>query len=319
MQKQLNAWTNSLLNLGKKVRDKKATLPHLLFAGPPGTGKTSAAKALILEMYGEDFRILELNASDDRGIKTVREQVKSYCQTQAWDGALNIVFLDEADGLTADAQGALRRIMEKYARNTRFILSCNFSNRIIDPVRGRCAVMNFYALKSHDIKMFLLKVAKEEGVQISKSAAMLIAQLSKGDLRSALNAMHFLAQSQDEPIKDADVYEYGWRVDIEEIRKLLFLCLKTKELKTNDDVNERLDEIDKALQKLYEHGLTDRNMVDATYLAITTIHTSAKTKAKLFKDIGELDYRITIGANPYVQIRAFFYGLLYGKIRRKKK
>ena len=128
--------------------------PHLLFAGPPGTGKTTAAMALTKDIFGQDFRqnLLEMNASDERKLESIRTKVKQFARTQPYGcAAFKIIFLDEADALTNDAQGALRRIMEQYAETCRFILSCNYSSKIIEPIQSRCAVFRFRPLSDADV------------------------------------------------------------------------------------------------------------------------------------------------------------------------
>lgn len=306
-----------LTKLAENIKLGKATLPHLLLSGPGGVGKTSAVKAFVNDIYGDisGYKMLELNASDERGIDVIRDKVKNFCRTAPWENALNIVFLDEADGLTEKAQQALRRTMERYSRTTRFFLACNYITKIIDPIRGRCAILHFYPLSTFEVKSQLKNISLAEEVKVSLSALEFIAQRCKGDMRASINALQFLAMSQDSEITEKDIYEYGWKIDLVEVDELIRLCYMTKAIKNEDDLNVRLQEIDRKLQKFYEHGASDQNFVEALYLSVMALKLKPRNKAGLIERMGELDYRITVGSNPYIQIRAFLYGILYSRVR----
>lgn len=308
--------TKRLKKLVENITNGKSTLPHFLFSGDPGTGKTTVAQALIRELYGDDFRMLELNASDDRGIDTVRDKIKSYCRTSTVDGNLNIIFLDEADGLTTPAQEALRRTMEKYSTNTRFILSCNYSNKVIDALRSRCAILNFFPLSPRDIKKLIKRISISEGIRLTPEAVSSLAFVSKGDARTCLNALHYLSSSQSGEITEKDIYDYAWRVDIQQITELLKMCIIVKGVK---DVNGRMDEIDDKLFDFYRQGHTNQNIIDGLYLSIKDLKVKPRVKARLITDLGMLDYRVTVGCNPTIQVRAYFYGIFLTKIKKVTK
>src|SRR3989344_6352806 len=161
---------------------KNSTMPNLMFAGPAGVGKTSCAVALAREFFGDNFtqNFLELNASDDRGIDVVRDTIKNFARTLAFNQSFKIIFLDESDALTFDAQQALRRTMEKYSRTCRFILSCNYSSKIIEPIQSRCVVLRFSPLSSKDIEARLEKISKEENVELSSWAMQALIYVSQG-------------------------------------------------------------------------------------------------------------------------------------------
>ena len=140
-------------------------IPHLLFAGPAGTGKSSLALIIVKELYGSNWKenYLELNASDERGINIVREKVKNFARTKSIGNVpFKIIFLDEADALTPEAQQALRRTMENYSSTCRFILSCNYSSKIIDPIQSRCSIFRFKLLEKKDIEKYILDISKRE-------------------------------------------------------------------------------------------------------------------------------------------------------------
>src|SRR3989339_393952 len=164
---------------------KNRNLPNLLFSGPAGVGKTTSAIALAKELFAQSFQqnFLELNASDSRGIDVVRGEIKDFSRTLAFDSGFKIIFLDESDALTADAQQALRRTMEKYTRTVRFVLSCNYSSRIIEPIQSRCVVFRFKPLSSKDVEERLSEIAKAEGLHLEEKALKAIYYVSQGDLR----------------------------------------------------------------------------------------------------------------------------------------
>ena len=172
------------------------TLPHCLFAGPPGTAKTTAGMALARDLFGDSYdrNFMELNASDERGIDVVRNQIKTFARSlPAGDAPFKVLVLDEADHLTNDAQHALRRTMETYASSCRMILICNYSSRIIPPIQSRCAIFKFTRLSDDAISSRLDYVANEEGVKLSAKGKEAILYLSEGDMRSAINLLQAAA------------------------------------------------------------------------------------------------------------------------------
>lgn len=190
-------------------------LPHLLFYGPPGTGKTSTIVAVGRELFGPDFRkngrFLELNASDDRGIKVVREKVKSFAQGAiSSNGSMppfKIIVLDEADSMTGDAQSALRRMMENYSKVTRFCLICNYVSRIIEPVASRCAKFRFAPLEKISMTARLEYICKEESIESSAEVMDSLLDCSNGDLRKAINFLQSAKQlCGDDPLSTDDIF-----------------------------------------------------------------------------------------------------------------
>ena len=183
-------------------------LPNLLFAGPAGTGKTSAAVAVAKELYKDDWRehFLELNASDERGIDVVRGRIKDFARASFGGHEYRIIFLDEADSLTDDAQSALRRTMEQFSGHTRFILSCNYSSRIIDPIPSRCAVFRFQPLGEEAIEAVVTEIAENEGIDLNEAGLAAIVYVADGDMRRAINALQ-AAAVLDGTVTEETVYQ----------------------------------------------------------------------------------------------------------------
>lgn len=183
-------------------------LPHMLFYGPPGTGKTSTVLALAKELYGPELiktRVLELNASDERGISIVRDKVKNFARMQLTNPTagykdkypcppFKIIILDEADSMTQDAQSALRRTMETYSKITRFCLICNYVTRIIDPLASRCSKFRFKSLDQGNAKKRLEEIAEKEGVPLEDGAIDTLIKCSEGDLRKAITYLQSAAR-----------------------------------------------------------------------------------------------------------------------------
>ncbi|KAK8056681.1 replication factor C subunit 2 [Apiospora rasikravindrae] len=195
-----------------------SNLPHMLFYGPPGTGKTSTILALAKELYGPEMiksRVLELNASDERGISIVREKVKDFARMQLTNPPagyksrypcppFKIIILDEADSMTQDAQSALRRTMETYSKITRFCLICNYVTRIIDPLASRCSKFRFKSLDQGNAKKRLEEIAEKEGVGLEDGAVDALIKCSEGDLRKAITYLQSAARLVGAIEKDQD-------------------------------------------------------------------------------------------------------------------
>lgn len=209
-----------------KAYSESKTFPHLMFAGPPGTGKTTAALALARDVFGDGYRdnLLEMNASDERKLESIRTKVKQFARTAPMPGtSFKVIFLDEADALTPDAQGALRRIMEQYAETCRFILSCNYSSKIVEAIQSRCAVFRFRPLDEDKVLEMVVEVAKGEGVELDGDAAEAIASVSLGDLRKAITSLQ-VAASLDNNVTRGLVYETTATAPPEELHGFFLAC-----------------------------------------------------------------------------------------------
>ncbi len=270
-------------------------LPNLLFAGPPGTGKTTAALALARELYGREWRanFLELNASDERGIDVVRTKIKDFARTMAIGGAFKIVFLDEADALTKDAQHALRRIMEMYASTCRFILSCNYSSKIIEPIQSRCALFRFKPLDDEAVKKRIMYIAEKEGLKLTEDAVKAIIYIAEGDLRKAINTLQSAAAFGKEI--DADtIYKVVARARPEEVKEIILNALKGNFIQARDKLRELM----------INYGMSGEDIISQLHRESLGLKIPERAKVALVDVIGEYDFRIREGSNELIQLEA---------------
>lgn len=271
----------------------RGNLTHMLFSGPPGCGKTTAAIAIAHELFGNNWHsnFLELNASDERGIDVVRNKIKDFAKIRPISTKYKIVCLDEADSLTADAQHALRRTMEKYAATTRFILICNYSNKIIDPIQSRCAIFRFKPLRQEDMEKQLKKIIAGEGVQIDDSALKTILRLSDGDLRRAINILQ--SCSSEKRITDEVVYSVTHSIHPENIKRILIYALEGKFIDARAN-----------LIALFKSGYSGEDIIRDMAKNVFSLDVPEKTKIWLIEKIGDFEWRIAQGGTPRIQLEA---------------
>jgi len=247
--------------------EQQGTIPHLMFAGPAGTGKTTSAVALAKDLYGDQWKqnFMETNASDERGIDVVRDKIKNFARTKPVNADYKIIFLDEADALTTDAQQALRRTMEQFSDNARFILSCNYSSKIIDPIQSRCAVFRFNRLENEQVEEYITRIAEGEGFKISREAIDAVLRVSDGDLRRVTNVLQTATMAKDK-IEEEDIYGAAASLKPDEINEILEKALKGDFL----DARDQLSDI------MINRGLDGQDVINAIHREVMDLDISER-------------------------------------------
>lgn len=277
----------------KRFAETKA-MPHCLFAGPPGTGKTTAALCLAHDLFGERFMdaFMELNASDARGIDVIRTTVKEFARMATISEVpFKILVLDEADNMTADAQHALRRTMERYTDTCRFILSCNYSGKIIEPIQSRCAIFRFVPLNEEDVAGYLKTIGEKEHVRLEDSGLRALTDASEGDLRKAINTLQ-AAASIGKPIDENLVYDVVSKAKPGDVQDLLETAIKGDFIKARE----------KLRSLLLQQGLSGKDILKQIHSEILRMPMPEKGKIDLIDATGEIDYRLVQGADEEVQL-----------------
>jgi replication factor C subunit 2/4 len=299
---EVSAQTDVIKSL-KKVLETK-NLPHLIFFGPSGCGKTSTILALSKELFGEEFykeRVIELNASDERGINVVRDKIKTYAKKSInpkdnippW----KIIILDEADNMTSDSQFALRRIMEEYSKLTRFCIICNYHNKIIDPINSRCALFRFKPIKQEDLILKLKEICVKENLSLSDEFLNQVIKFSRGDLRKAINLLQ-KCQNRYGSILNQDILnEISGIIPLNTFNELLD-AIKNK---------NSLD-IDKIIGEIINNGysLVNQILFFDNFIKINDT-LSSKIKSLLSLKLTEIDNNLLKGGDEYIEFMRLAY------------
>ena len=282
----------------KKVKNltNSMNIPHLLFAGPAGTGKSTVALIIVRELFGSNWRenYLELNASDERGIDVVRQKVKDFARTKSIGKvSFKVIFLDEADALTKEAQQALRRTMENYTNTCRFVMSCNYSSKIIDPIQSRCVVFRFKLLERTDLDKIIKKIATNENLQVDEDAITALYEASEGDCRRVINLLQSTASISSRITKDLVDTIIG-SAKPKDIKLVLEYAM------AGDFLGAR----EKLLDIMLRESIAGRDVIKAIQKEIWSLQIEPEIKVRLIEKTGEIEFRITEGTDEFIQLEA---------------
>jgi len=273
---------------------EQQNIPHLLFAGPAGVGKTTLALIIAKKLFGDSWHqnYMDLNASDERGIDIIRNKVKDFARTKAIGNVpYKIIFLDECDALTREAQQALRRTMENYTQNCRFILSANYSSKIIDPIQSRCAMFRFKPLDKKEIFAIIEGIEKEEKIKVNEKAKDALFTISEGDARRINNVLQSCAAISKD-INEEIVYSMASVAKPKEIDEVLKLALQ----------NRFIDARSKLMDVMLNYGLSGIDIIKQIQQEILNLEIDNEKKMLLMEKCGEIEFRMTEGSDEFIQL-----------------
>jgi len=279
-----------------KALIEKKNMPHLLLIGPAGIGKTTISWVIAKELYGPDARsnFLELNASDERGIDVVRNKVKDFARTKSLkEVPFKIIYLDECDSLTRDAQQALRRTMENHSASCRFVLSCNFSSKIIDPIKSRCTIFKFKPLEKNAIFGIIDMIAASEKLTIDEESKEQLYKVSKGDVRQLENILQASASITNE-VSAGIIKEVISEAEAVEVKQSLVRAIE------GDFIDARKILLDCMLK----HGLSGLDIIKQIQKEVWSLPVPDESKLRMIEKCGEVEFRIVEGSDDFVQLEA---------------
>ena len=296
---------NNIINFLKNTLITK-NIPHLIFFGPSGCGKTSTILALAKELFGNDHykeRIIELNASDERGINMIRDKIKIYAK-QSVNNLKNappwkIIILDEADTMTPDSQFALRRIMEQYSKITRFCIICNYHHKIIEPIISRCSLFRFKPINNNDLISKLNNICYIENINCSEIILNKIIDISRGDLRKAINLLQKCYNIYGEQFNNELLDEISGIIPIDKFNILIENILK-----------KNMDFVDKYINQLYLDGYSLVNQILLFHNYIIKSDLSSNIKAQICFKIIEIDQQLIKGSDEFLQFMNLVYFIM---------
>ncbi|KTW26600.1 hypothetical protein T552_02609 [Pneumocystis carinii B80] len=292
--KEIVSHQDIILTIEKFI--EKNRIPHLLFYGPPGTGKTSTILACAKKIYGPKFRnqLLELNASNERGIDVVREQIKNFASTkQIFNSGFKLIILDEADAMTFAAQNALRRVIEKYTKNVRFCIICNYVNKISPAIQSRCTRFRFQPLAPKEIHFRLNYVIEKENINISEKGKTALVNLTHGDMRKGLNILQACHAAYDFIDEDA-VYNCLGNPHPEIIELIVKSIL-------NDEFLTCLNTITRLKT---ERGLALLDIITRVHETLDELELPVNVQSHILDSLATIEYRLSNGASEKVQLSA---------------
>lgn len=279
-------------------------IPHLIFFGPSGCGKTSTILALAKEIFGDTYaeRIIEFNASDERGINVIREKIKTYAKQsiKQVDGIppWKIIILDEADTMTPDSQFALRRIIEQYSKITRFCIICNYHTKIIEPIISRCSSFRFKPIDSNDILIKLEYICKNENIIYSNDILNKIIKISRGDLRKAINLLQ-KCNNYNKEINEDILNEISGIMPTKLFNKLM-----------NSIFSKDIDKINNTINNIYLNSYSLINQIIIIHDYIINYNISSIIKSKIIYKLTEIDQNLINGCDEYIQLMNFAYYII---------
>ncbi len=286
----------------KSLLKNMSEMPHLMFSGSAGIGKTTTSLCLAREILGDSWReyTLELNASDERGINMVRDRVKKFARFSGLDTKIpfKLVILDEADEMTTDAQTALRRIIEDTAGHCRFIMIANNISKIIEPLQSRCAVFKFTRISEEEIMEYLEEICKKEKIKYNKEGLKALYSYSEGDMRHSINMLQATASLGI--VDENNVKASAGLAKISDVGEILKIALSGKLTEARNKMVE--------LIKIY--GMSESDFLK--YLNEECYKLKTDHLSDILESIAKYDYRLIIGANPEIQLSALLAEL--GKI-----